>query len=77
MKADIEAMQLELLAAVADIGGVAANLAEASDWAGDDRAEEALLSLEAASIGLADAHLRLRKIALKCEELSDRKAVAR
>lgn len=69
MKLDIGAMQVELLAAVVDIGGMSTNLAEADDWAGDERYEETKLSLEAVSAGATDAVERLRKIALKCEEL--------
>ena len=75
MKPEIESMQQELRAAVADIGGMATNLAEAADWAGDDRAEEAMLSLEAVSAGTEDAVARLRAVALKCEEICSRKAV--
>ena len=62
MKARIAAMQAELLAAVADIGGMAGNLAEAADWADDGRAEEARLSLQAVCLGAEDAMQRLRTI---------------
>jgi hypothetical protein len=69
VKAEIEALQRELLAAVADIGGMATNLTEARDWMQDMHAGEAKLSLEAVSAGAVDATERLRTIALKCEEL--------
>lgn len=78
LKIEIEAMQKELLQVVSDLGGMAQNLSEAEDWAGDDRAEEALFSLEAAATGGEDAVEKLRRIALKSAELLDSgKSVAR
>jgi hypothetical protein len=69
MKAELHEMQKDLLAITADLGGMATNLGEADDWAQDGRDEEAALSLEAVSAGATDATERLRRIALKCEEL--------
>ena len=71
----IEEMQKELLSLVSHLGGMAQNLEEASDWAGDDKGEEVALSLEAVSTGAEDALQSLRKIALKCDEIISRKAV--
>lgn len=68
MKEAIDFLQRTLLAAVADLGGMATNLDEARDWADDGRDEEARLSLEAASAGAADVLERLRAFALKAEE---------
>jgi hypothetical protein len=74
VKREITAMQEELLAAVGDLGGMGTNLAEAKDWANDDRDEEARLSLEAVTAGADDVLQRLRTITLKCEELCAAKA---
>lgn len=62
-------MQEVLLAAMSDVGGMAQNLGEADDWAKEGFDEEAALSLEAVSTGATDATERLRRIALKCEEI--------
>lgn len=76
MKHEIEAMKEALLALMSHLGGMAENLKEAGEWAGDARAEEAKLSLEAVGAGAEDAHDELRKIALQCAEITSRKAVA-
>lgn len=69
MKADIQAVANEVLAVVADIGGMSTNVGEAGEWMDTEQHEEAKLSLAAVSTGAADAMTRLRAIALKCEEL--------
>lgn len=74
-KIEIEAMQKELLAMITHLGCMAQNLEEASDWTGDEKHEEAALSLEAVSSGAEDALHSLRRIALKCDEICSRKAV--
>ena len=79
MKEAIEAMRLQLLESVSEIGQMVVNLNEALDWLNDSPTniakDNALCSLESVSAGADEAFGHLHAISLKCEELCAAKGV--
>jgi hypothetical protein len=70
MKELIDALRLELVAALISLGDVGQNINEANEWIDND--EECRAALECVSNAADDATKHLRTISLKCEEVLSR-----